>query len=111
MSPACINLQARRPMSMATLPEQFGRYRILKKLGHGGMGSVYLAQDTQLERPVALKVPHIEADDEPSVLQRFYREARAAAALNHPNLCQVHDVGAHGEIPYLTMAYIEGRTL
>jgi formylglycine-generating enzyme required for sulfatase activity len=98
-------------MAAATLPQQFGRYRILKKLGQGGMGSVYLAHDTQLERQVALKVPHIESADGPSVLQRFYREARAAATLNHPNLCQVHDVGAHGNIPYLTMAFVEGRTL
>lgn len=98
-------------MPAGTLPEQFGRYRILKKLGHGGMGSVYLAQDTQLERQVALKVPHIEPDDGSNVLERFFREARAAATLHHPNLCQVFDVGTHDNIPYLTMAFVEGRTL
>src|ERR1700730_351786 len=98
-------------MAAATLPAQFGRYRILKQLGQGGMGTVYLAHDTQLERRVALKVPHIDADDGPSVLQRFFHEARAAATLNHPNLCQVFDVGDQDGIPYLTMAFVEGRTL
>jgi formylglycine-generating enzyme required for sulfatase activity len=97
-------------MAAATLPEPFGRYRILKKLGQGGMGSVYLALDTQLGRKVGLKVPHLEPGDS-TVLQRFYREARAAATLHHPNICPVHDVGEHDGIPYLTMAYIEGRTL
>jgi serine/threonine protein kinase len=96
---------------MATRPEQFGRYRILKTLGQGGMGAVYLAHDTQLDRPVALKVPHIMAEDSPAILQRFYREARAAATLNHPNLCAVHDVGTHDGVPYLTMSFVEGRTL
>src|SRR5260370_6246500 len=93
------------------LPEQFGRYRILRKLGQGGMGTVYLAHDSQLQRRVALKVPHIDADAGPGVLQRFYREARSAATLNHPNICPVYDVGAHDDIPFLTMAYVEGQTL
>lgn len=98
-------------MPAATLPEQFGRYRILKQLGKGGMGAVYLAEDTQLGRRVALKVPHIASDAGPSMLQRFDREARAAATLNHPNICPVYDVGTHNGIPFLTMAYIEGQTL
>jgi serine/threonine protein kinase len=93
------------------LPEQFGRYRILKKVGEGGMGSVYLAHDTQLDRPVALKVPHFGPDDGPAVLQRFYREARAAANIHHPNLCPVYDVGEFGGLHYLTMAYLEGKPL
>jgi formylglycine-generating enzyme required for sulfatase activity len=97
-------------MAAMTLPEPFGRYRILKKLGQGGMGSVYLAHDTQLGRKVGLKVPHLEPGDA-TVLQRFYREARAAATLHHPNICPVHDVGEQDGIPYLTMAFIEGRTL
>jgi anti-sigma factor ChrR (cupin superfamily) len=63
------------------LPAQLGRYRIPKQLGKGGMGSVYLAHDTQLDRPVALKVPHFEAGDGPQVLEHFYREARAAATV------------------------------
>jgi serine/threonine protein kinase len=68
------------------LPETFGRYRILRPLGEGGMGSVYLAHDTQLDRLVALKVPRLGDDDQlaPHVLKRFLCEARAAAALLHP---------------------------
>src|SRR5947199_9970182 len=77
------------------LPETFGRYRILRPLGEGGMGSVYLARDTQLDRLVALKVPRLGGDDKPSAgdLERFLREARAAAALLPPNPCPIFDVG------------------
>ena len=93
------------------LPEQFGRYRILRELGHGGMGSVYLAYDPQLDRRVALKVPRFSPEDDPEIQQRFYREARAAADLQHPNLCPLYDVGEIGGIRYLTMAYLEGSPL
>jgi serine/threonine protein kinase/WD40 repeat protein len=92
------------------LPEKFGRYRILRQLGAGGMGVVYLAHDTELDRLVALKVPH-SAGDGPEALERFHREARAAATLTHPNLCPVYDAGVIEGVPYLTMAYVEGRTL
>jgi serine/threonine protein kinase len=92
------------------LPESFGRYRILKLLGRGGMGAVYLAHDTQLDRRVALKVPHFASDD-PAILERFYREARMAATLEHPNLCPVYDVGEIAGVHYLTMPYLEGRQL
>jgi class 3 adenylate cyclase len=102
---------AGEPAAPADLGEEFGRYRILKKLGRGGMGTVYLALDTQLDRPVALKVPHFGAELGRHVLERFYREARAAALLHHPNICPVYDVGEVGGVPYLTMAYIEGQTL
>jgi serine/threonine protein kinase len=97
------------------LPKQFGRYRILEQLGKGSMGSIYLAQDTQLGRRVALKVPHLLRGDDGSPdrisLDRFYHEARAAATVDHPNLCPVYDVGQIDGIPYLTMAYIKGRPL
>src|SRR5438105_9434707 len=95
------------------LPEEFGRYRILRPLGQGGMGTVYLAQDTQLDRLVALKVPRLGDDDQlaPEDLKRFFREARAAASLMHPNLCPIFDVGQVDGTPYLTMAYLEGRLL
>ncbi len=95
------------------LPETFGRYRILQPLGQGGMGAVYLARDTQLDRLVALKVPRLGGDDKPAPgdLERFLREARAAAALLHPNLCPIFDVGEVDGTPYLTMAYLEGRLL
>jgi hypothetical protein len=96
--------------SPQALPEQFGRYRIVRQLGRGGMGTVYLAHDTQLDRPVALKVPHFMADDA-TALERFYREARVAATLDHPHLCPIHDVGQHEGIHYLTMPYIEGKPL
>lgn len=93
------------------LSGQFGRYRIVKKLGEGGMGAVYLAHDTQLERQVALKVPRFSAQDSPQAMERFLREARLAATLHHPNVCPIHDVGRVGDTPYLTMAYIEGHPL
>jgi HEAT repeat protein/predicted Ser/Thr protein kinase len=93
------------------LPQQFGRYRIEKKLGQGGMGAVYLAHDTQLDRRVALKVPQFTASDGPDVLERFYREARAAATIEHPNICPVFDVGEIDGTPYVTMSYIEGHSL
>jgi serine/threonine-protein kinase len=93
------------------LPQQFGRYRILEKLGAGGMGAVYLAEDVHLGRKVALKVPHFDASDGPTVIERFKREARIAARLNHPNLAQVHDVGEVGGIVYFTMPYVEGTPL
>src|SRR5258708_20420468 len=93
------------------LPAAFGRYRLLKLLGQGGMGSVYLAHDTQLERSVALKIPQLDAGDDAKVLTRFTTEARAAAALHHPTICPIHDVGQIDAIPYLTMAYVEGKPL
>lgn len=93
------------------LPEQFGRYRILRKLGQGSMGAVYLAHDSSLDRPVALKVPRLTLGDDQRVRDRFYREARAAATLEHPNLCPVYDVGEINGTPYLTMAFVEGQPL
>ncbi|QDU62465.1 Serine/threonine-protein kinase PrkC [Planctomycetes bacterium Pan216] len=87
------------------------RYRILRELGAGGMGTVYLAEDRRLGRKVALKIPNIPDHDGEEMEERFHREARAAALLRHPNICPVHDVGVLNEIPYLTMAYIEGRPL
>jgi WD40 repeat protein/tRNA A-37 threonylcarbamoyl transferase component Bud32 len=92
------------------LPEQFGRYRIIRQLGRGGMGSVFLAHDTELDRRVALKVPHIRADDA-GAAERFSREARAAATIDHPNVCRIYDVGRIDDTPYLTMAYVDGPTL
>ncbi len=95
----------------AVLPEYFGRYQILRPLGAGGMGTVYLARDTKLDRVVALKVPRIRADGSPTCLDRFFREARAAATLHHPNICPVYDVGEFAGVYYLTMAFIEGKPL
>src|SRR5580700_3282019 len=93
------------------LPAPFGRYELRKMLGAGGMGIVYLAQDLQLDRPVALKVPFFGADDGPEILERFYREARAAATVRHANVCPLFDIGEFNGIPFLTMAFIEGKPL
>src|SRR5262249_25339666 len=93
------------------LPIRLGRYNLLQLLGKGGMGAVYLAGDTQLERQVALKLPRFNPKDGPEILERFQREARAAAKLHHPGICPVYDVGQIDGIHYLTMAYIEGRPL
>jgi formylglycine-generating enzyme required for sulfatase activity/serine/threonine protein kinase len=95
----------------STLPESLGRYRIVRLLGRGGMGAVYLAHDTRLDRRVALKIPYFGPADGPQAVQRFEREARAAANLDHPNLCPVYDVGEIDGIHYLTMPYIEGKPL
>ena len=90
---------------------ELGRYRILSKLGQGGMGAVYLAEDTTLSRRVAVKVPHFNESDGPKVIERFQREARVAAAIDHPNLCPVHDCGEVNGIHFLVMPYIEGTPL
>jgi serine/threonine protein kinase/formylglycine-generating enzyme required for sulfatase activity len=95
----------------SVLSGQFGRYRIVRSLGQGAMGSVYLAEDTQLGRQVALKTPQFTDDSEQELLERFYREARAAATLRHPGICPVYDVGDIDGVHYITMAYIEGRPL
>ena len=95
----------------AELPEQFGRYRIVTRLGQGGMGSVYKAHDAELDRPVALKVPHFGPDADSDLRERFQREARAAARIEHPNICPVYDVGQIDGVHYVTMALIEGRAL
>lgn len=87
-----------------------GRYRIERPLGEGGMGAVYRATDLELDRPVALKVPFLKAQDD-QVLARFKREARIAASLVHPNICAVHDFGVIEEQPYLVMQLIEGVPL
>ncbi len=99
------------PGSGPRMPEQFGRYRILQKLGQGGMGAVYLAHDRQRNRRVALKVPRFELEEGSAGLKRFQREARATAELRHPNICHVHDVGQIDGIHYLTMDFVEGQPL
>lgn len=93
------------------LSGQFGRYQIVRMLGEGAMGAVYLASDTQLERDVALKVPKFSGEISPKKLERFYREARAAATLRHPNTCPVYDVGELNGVHFISMAFIEGRAL
>ncbi len=105
------NSSPQPPAGPLNLPEQFGRYRIMRLLGQGGMGAVYLGHDTKLDRQVAIKVPFFGPTDGPEAILRFEREAKSAATLDHPNLCPVHDVGEFNGIHYLTMPYIEGKSL
>ena len=93
------------------MPKEFGRYQIERSLGEGGMGAVYLAHDSQLGRKVALKTPKFARNSDRNLISRFYREARSAATLQHPNICPVYDVGEIDGIHYISMAYIEGRPL
>ena len=88
-----------------------GRYRLDSKLGSGGMSTVYLAMDEVLDRPVAIKLLHREISEEADQLERFRREARAAARLSHPNLVGVIDAGEDDGRPYIVFEYIQGRTL
>src|SRR6266404_1020540 len=100
------------PMSTHSLVGRtLGHHQITAVLGEGGMGVVYLALDTKLERQVALKVLRPEALGDPSRKQRFVREAKAASALNHPNIITIHDIAEAGGLEYIVMEYVPGQTL
>ncbi len=97
--------------TFATFPQLFGHFRVLRKLGEGGMGAVYLAEDTQLRCQVALKIPLVREGDGPKLIERFHREARLAQSVHHPYICPVYAVGEIEGVHYLTMPFIEGNAL
>jgi serine/threonine-protein kinase len=91
--------------------ERIGRYELRDKLGQGGMGVVYRAFDTLLHRVVAVKIISATIDGNPDLRERFFREARAAGQLSHPNIITIHDLGEENGVPYLAMEYLEGEDL
>ena len=94
-----------------TVGSRLGPYEIIAPLGAGGMGEVYRAKDTRLGREVAIKVLPASFSQDADRLRRFEQEARAASALNHPNIVTLHDIGSHDGAPYVVSELLEGETL
>src|SRR5260370_30428968 len=90
---------------------KLGPYEVQSLLGAGGMGEVYRARDTRLDRTVAIKVLAADLSSSPELKQRMEREARTISSLNHPNICQLYDIGSLNGTDYLVMEFLEGETL
>jgi eukaryotic-like serine/threonine-protein kinase len=110
-APAMLHPEVLESTVSASSPFTLGHYVVLEKLGHGGMGEVYLAEDKRLLRKVALKILPAQFTKDPERLRRFQNEARAASALNHPNILVVYDVGQVGGTPFIATEYVQGKTL